>query len=72
MAASHEKSPQQTALAGLCATCRHARQITSARGSSFFLCQLSATDERFPKYPRLPVLRCPGFTPSRQSDGEAT
>jgi hypothetical protein len=33
----------------------------SARGSTFWLCALSASDPRFPKYPRLPVLRCPGF-----------
>ena len=47
--------------AGLCATCRHARDITSARGSRFVLCGLSATDPRFPKYPRLPVLSCAGY-----------
>jgi hypothetical protein len=46
---------------GLCADCTHARQIESSRGSSFLLCQLSATDPRFPKYPRLPVLQCAGF-----------
>lgn len=25
------------------------------------LCELSKTDPRFPKYPRLPVLACPGY-----------
>jgi hypothetical protein len=49
---------------GLCATCAHARQIESARGSLFFLCQLSSTDPCFPKYPRLPVLACPGYAPN--------
>jgi hypothetical protein len=47
--------------AGLCATCKHARLIVSDRGSVFYLCQLSKTDPRFPKYPRLPVLACAGF-----------
>jgi hypothetical protein len=47
--------------AGLCATCEHARRIESARGSTFILCGLSATDRRFPKYPRLPVVRCDGY-----------
>jgi len=46
---------------GLCLTCRHARRIESARESSFLLCGLSATDARFPKYSRLPVLRCEGY-----------
>jgi hypothetical protein len=46
---------------GLCATCCHMREIQSDRGSMFYFCQLSAMDERFPKYPRLPVLQCPGF-----------
>jgi hypothetical protein len=47
--------------AGLCAGCIHARRIESDRGSVFFLCQLALTDSRFPKYPRLPVLSCPGY-----------
>ena len=46
---------------GLCATCRHAKIVTSARGSAFYLCQRSLTDERFPRYPRLPVLACVGY-----------
>lgn len=47
--------------AGLCADCVHARQIRSDRGSIFVQCQLSFTDARFPKYPRLPVLICSGY-----------
>ena len=46
---------------GLCRTCAHARTVASARGSTFYLCRLSETDARFPKYPRLPVLRCAGY-----------
>jgi hypothetical protein len=46
---------------GLCADCVHARQIESDRGSTFLLCQLSFTDPRFEKYPRLPVLACSGY-----------
>jgi hypothetical protein len=37
------------------------RRITSDRGSVFYLCQLSKVDPAFPKYPRLPVLECPGY-----------
>lgn len=39
------------------------RVIESDRGSKFYMCQLSATDSRFPKYPRLPVLQCSGHGP---------
>jgi len=46
---------------GLCADCTHARQITSDRASIFLQCQLSFTDRRFEKYPRLPVLKCSGY-----------
>jgi len=49
--------------AGLCERCVNVKIVESARGSRFYLCQLSATDPRFPKYPRLPVLRCSGFRP---------
>lgn len=48
---------------GLCANCRHACLISSAKGSQFLLCQLSQSDLAFPKYPRLPVLHCSGYTP---------
>jgi len=49
---------------GLCAECAHRRGITSGRGSTFVLCGKSADDPRFPRYPRLPVVRCDGFTPA--------
>jgi hypothetical protein len=47
--------------AGLCDTCRHQRVVTTRRGSRFSLCRRSKTDPAYPKYPRLPVLRCAGF-----------
>jgi hypothetical protein len=55
-----DKPDQPQPGVGLCATCVHSRRIESARGSVFVLCQLSATDPSFPKYPRLPVLSCAG------------
>jgi hypothetical protein len=48
--------------AGLCARCVHTQIVTSARGSRFYLCRLSISDPRFPRYPPLPVLACPGFS----------
>ena len=53
----------QTTKIGLCAQCRSMRKMESDRGSVFYLCQRSATDPTFPKYPRLPVLRCRGYEP---------
>jgi hypothetical protein len=47
--------------AGLCAICQYVRVIESAKGSTFFMCNRSKTDARFPKYPPMPVLRCGGF-----------
>jgi len=50
-----------TARAGLCADCQFMRRMASDRGSVFIFCGRSKTDPRFPKYPRLPVLQCPGY-----------
>jgi hypothetical protein len=58
------------ATVGLCATCAHARAVVSGRGSTFWLCGLSARDPDFPRYPRLPVLRCVGFTPASGGEEE--
>jgi len=52
--------------AGLCATCAHAQIVASSKGSTFLLCALSESDPRFPRYPRLPVLRCAGHQPKAQ------
>ena len=46
--------------AGLCDSCRHQRVVRNTRGSSFSLCQRSKEDDRYPRYPRLPVVSCPG------------
>ena len=47
--------------AGLCASCTRARRVTSGRGSTFILCARSQSDAGYPKYPRLPVVRCAGY-----------
>jgi hypothetical protein len=57
-----ESAADRHIAAGLCTDCVHARAIESARGSVFMLCNLSLTDPRFPKYPRLPVFACDGYT----------
>lgn len=50
-----------TTQAGLCESCVHSRRIESAKGSVFWLCELSKHDPRMKKYPPLPVLSCPGY-----------
>ncbi|MEM3087387.1 MAG: hypothetical protein QXO51_03875 [Halobacteria archaeon] len=46
---------------GLCATCVHSRKVETTRGTAYWMCELSKSDPRFPKYPRLPVARCEGY-----------
>ena len=48
---------------GLCDSCRHQQVVRNTRGSSFSLCRRSREDTRYPRYPRLPVLRCGGHEP---------
>jgi hypothetical protein len=53
---------------GLCADCRHARTLTSSTGATFYQCLLAEKHPAYPKWPRLPVLACPGNEPG---EGEA-
>lgn len=48
---------------GLCSSCRNVRRITSAKGSVFYMCELSALNPAYAKYPQLPVISCPGYAP---------
>jgi hypothetical protein len=55
--------PRQPATSeGLCPACANVQVITNDRGSRFFLCRLSASDKRYPKYPPQPVIACAGYT----------
>ncbi len=49
--------------AGLCDSCVHQRLVGNTRGSTFSLCERSRTDKAYPRYPRTPVLSCPGHEP---------
>ena len=62
-------TPTEHDRAGLCASCRHSRVVTSKRGSAFRLCERSRTDPRYPRYPPLPVLRCDGYEPVQRRPG---
>jgi hypothetical protein len=49
--------------AGLCDTCEHQKLVRTRRGSVFSMCLRHRTEpERYPKYPRLPVLACRGYS----------
>jgi hypothetical protein len=59
------------AAVGLCADCRYARRVVSARGSEFWRCARAddpALGDRFPKYPRLPVRTCRGYARRDESE----
>jgi hypothetical protein len=64
---------EQTMTPSLCESCKHVREVRTAR-SRFLLCQLSATNAEYPKYPPQPVVRCDGYrlrgeaTPEGQGD----
>jgi len=53
--------PARATGVGLCPGCVAGRRVESARGSVFWRCERSEHDPAFAKYPRLPVLRCPGY-----------
>lgn len=48
-------------MAGLCGQCVNAIIRPTRRGTVYLRCGLAATDDRFPRYPRLPVVRCDGY-----------
>ena len=54
----------------LCRTCAHVREVVSAKGSVFVLCRLSQTNNRFPKYPPQPIVRCGGYEVNKTSNDE--
>lgn len=49
--------------AGLCDACRWQKVVKNTRGSTFSMCK----HPELPKYPRLPVAKCRGY--SRRAGG---
>jgi len=56
-------SAMATVERGLCDSCQHQKLVPNTRGSVFSLCLRSHEDRRYPRYPRTPVLECPGYEP---------
>jgi enoyl-CoA hydratase/carnithine racemase len=64
--ADDESAPAATSPPSLCDSCAYQQLVHNTRGSVFSLCRRSqAQPERFPKYPRVPVLRCVGFVSTK-------
>jgi len=61
---SLERDDASAERVGLCGSCRLAEIVISSRGSTFYLCSLSAKDPAFPRYPVLPVRFCRGYAPA--------
>ena len=54
--------------AGLCNDCAFQQLVRTTRGSVFSLCRRSRDEpERWPRYPRLPVLKCAGFERAKRA-----
>ena len=57
-----EREPREpSAGAGLCPLCLHVERIDSSKGSTFWLCERSKSDPKFPRYPPQPRMECEGF-----------
>lgn len=70
MGSSHLQHGQSTG-AGLCDLCGFQRLVVSGRGSTFSLCRRALEDARYDRYPRTPVLACPGYRPRGSCEDEA-
>lgn len=57
------EAPRQPA--GMCDACRHQKLIRTGRGSVFSMCERSKAEPGYDKYPRVPVLACPGYEARR-------
>lgn len=47
----------------LCPACQHVREISTPKGSRFWMCLRAQREPQFPKYPPQPVPTCRGYEP---------
>jgi hypothetical protein len=55
-----ESKPNRGAI-GLCGRCVHIRAQDTKRGAVFYRCARADEDDRFMRYPPIPIVRCLGF-----------
>jgi len=53
----------------LCEFCLHMKEVVSGKGSRFLMCQKSADDNHFQKYPPQPIVQCRGFEQKQEDKG---
>ena len=58
---SKENTERPSSPIGLCETCRFVKTQGTKRGAIFYRCGRADEDDRFMRYPPLPVSACPGF-----------
>ncbi len=56
---------------GLCASCQHLLSQGTKRGAIFYRCGRADGDDRFLRYPPMPVLHCPGHERNLKKGGNA-
>jgi hypothetical protein len=56
----HDTRHVASAPPGLCGGCRHAHRV-STRGGVYHRCTRSLAEPAYIRYPKLPMLSCPGF-----------
>ncbi len=56
---------------GLCGSCRYRRGVIGRRGATYVLCRRAESDSNYPKYPRLPMLRCAGYEEREREEPES-
>jgi hypothetical protein len=55
----------------LCETCKNMREVRTAK-SRFLLCELSFSNDAYPKYPPQPVVRCDGYKKDQPTGRDQT
>jgi hypothetical protein len=61
--------PDLEARLGLCARCEFGRLFRSGHDVTFVSCERSRTDPDYPRFPTIPMVRCPGFQASGEDPG---
>lgn len=67
-----DTDPAIATMLGLCASCRFVRTQETRRGAVFYRCARADSDDRFVRYPPIPVMACPGHDSSSSPGTDET